>query len=308
MAARLEAELAAFVERRLHDGGRRAEELDAIRAALLELAQPGPPLVRRVDGLEHVVDGREVRIGQQAWRDDAVLLRALLLVEHPAEPVHRAHLAHGGDAVRQPELVDVIDGRHPAVGRVIGDAGMGMAVDEAGRDPFAAAVDLVVAWRRPIGGGGEIAGDLLQERDAVAFDHDVGRPDRRRAGAVDHRRATQHETLERPDAPVALGGCHDDGLPRLDACRRKLVARKGVAGRWPIGHGNALRWCRVGVDRTIQINDSCHDISGVISIMATLDAAREACPGAHVSAGKSSSIDADNLEQAGRERRPNHLK
>ena len=46
MAARAEAELGAFVERRFHDGGRRAEEFYAVGAAFLELAQPGPPLVR----------------------------------------------------------------------------------------------------------------------------------------------------------------------------------------------------------------------------------------------------------------------
>ena len=42
VAAGAQPDLAAFVERRLHDGRRRAEELDAVRAALREPADPGP--------------------------------------------------------------------------------------------------------------------------------------------------------------------------------------------------------------------------------------------------------------------------
>ena len=74
--------------------------------------------------LQHVVHGREIAVGEQPGRGDGVRRRALLLVDHPVEPVDRAHLAHRGHAMREPQLVDVVDRRHPAVRRVIGDAGM----------------------------------------------------------------------------------------------------------------------------------------------------------------------------------------
>ena len=226
--------------------GGATEELHAIGAALLEAAQPDTALVRRVDRLQHVVDCREVGVGQKSRRRDRVLGRTPLLVEHPSQAVHRAHLANGGHAVRQPELVDIVDRRHPAVRCMVGDAGMGVAVDEAGRHPLAAAIDLVIAGRNPVGGRREIARHLLHQGDPVALDHDVGRPDRRGAGAVDHRGAAQHQALEGADAAVTGGRRRDGRLACLGPVSRQLVAGERRGGDPGIGHGLAPQGWRAG--------------------------------------------------------------
>src|SRR4051812_41096714 len=105
--------------------------------------------------------------------------------------------------MRQPELVDIVDRRHPAIGGVIGDPGMGVAIDEARRHPFAAAVDLVIDRLAGLVAIA-VANDLLETDDAAVLDDDVHRPDRRRTGAVDHGSAAQRQPLEGADAAVAI--------------------------------------------------------------------------------------------------------
>src|SRR5690349_19943779 len=100
----------------------------------------------------------------------------------------------------KPELVDIVDRRNPAIGRVIGNAGMTVAIDKARRHPFAATVDLMVCG---LARASAIASDLLQADDAAVLDHDIDGADRRRAGAVDNSGAAQRQPLEGADAAVA---------------------------------------------------------------------------------------------------------
>jgi hypothetical protein len=221
MAAGAQAEFFTLVERRLHDSGWRAEKFDAVGAALLDFAQPLPAVLWRVDRLDHVVDSREIGVGKQPGCGDRVVFRALLLVDHPAEAVHRAHFAHSSDAVGEPELVDVIDRGHPAIGGMIGDAGMSVAIDKARRHPFAAAIDLMVGR---LARARTIAGDLLQADNTAILDNDVDWSDRRGAGAVDHGGAAKREPLEWSDAAIARGRLGDNRDLALVADSRQLIA------------------------------------------------------------------------------------
>src|SRR5690606_38380904 len=122
----------------------------------------------------------------------------------PLDAVATARVAHRGDAVRQPQLVDVFGGHALLVA-----ADVAVHVDEAWQHVVAAQVDLVAArhQRRPrlrvdrrVGGA-----DDLHPGDAVAFDDDVHRAVGRRAGAVDHGHSAQDQLRPGTVALVALG-------------------------------------------------------------------------------------------------------
>ena len=114
----------------------------------------------------------------------------------------RSHRPHRGQAVREPQLVDVV---HAEVHDLV-RPGMGVAVDESGQDVHARRVDFAVAGRGP--------GSLDQVRsrdggDAVALDDDVHRAARRSARPGDVVHAADDQPGVRPFAPVrrvALGG------------------------------------------------------------------------------------------------------
>src|SRR5690606_2872555 len=115
----------------------------------------------------------------------------------PVQTVATAGFAHGGDAVRQPQLVDVFGRRS-----LLAAADMAVHVDEAGQHVVAFQVDLATAFfelRPPlrIDGHAGIA-DTGDAFDTVAADDDVQRPVGRCAGAVDDGDAAQDQLRIRP--------------------------------------------------------------------------------------------------------------
>ncbi|MCY1507020.1 hypothetical protein D9M68_412860 [compost metagenome] len=208
VAARAQAQLSRLVQRGFHDGGRRAEELDAVGAARRQLAHPFAPLLRRMDGLDAVVDRREHRVHHHAGRGDLVGGGQLALLQRPAQPAHGAHLPHRGHAVRQPQPVNVVGRRNDAAHGVVRRADMRVRVHEARRHELAVAIDLVVSRARtPLGIDGLMRrADVHQPRDPLVFDHDVHRPPWRRARAVDDGGAAQDQAGKRPQPAVAGHG------------------------------------------------------------------------------------------------------
>ena len=138
-------------------------------------------------------------IREDPRRDDLVLRRQLALVQ---VPVHRSarHAADGGHAVHHPQLVDVF-----GIARLAA-AAVHVRVDEARHQVHAGAVDLLGALRRPAAFVDRHAGeaDADDVGDAVVLDHDVHRPARRRAGAVDDGDAANHQAIERAFAVAGL--------------------------------------------------------------------------------------------------------
>ncbi|KAG0763085.1 hypothetical protein G6F22_018499 [Rhizopus arrhizus] len=149
MAARPQPQLRGFVQCRFHDGGRRAEELDAVRAARRQLAHPFAALLRRVDRLDAVVQVGEHGMHHHARRRDLVGGGKLALLHRPTQAAHRAHFAYGRDPMRQPQFVDVVGGRDDAAHGVVRRANVRVRIDESGGDELAVAIDLVVAGARP---------------------------------------------------------------------------------------------------------------------------------------------------------------
>ena len=217
MTSRAQPDLAAFIEGGLHEIWRSTEELDAVRTALGNTPDPGPRFLGRVDRLEHVVDGGEIAICEEAGRGDLVVGGKLLLVLHPAEAVEGAHVADRRDAMGEPQLVDIVDRRHPAIDRLHGDAGMRVAIDEARRQIFAVAVEIAITRRgaQLLVDGRERGADLLHLRDAAALDDDIDRADGRRTCAVNHHRPTQDEPLVGALPPVPAGCGDKRRHPRL---------------------------------------------------------------------------------------------
>src|SRR5207244_17602 len=173
---------------------RAGEDLQSVEALPRRPLRELPGLLRRVDrtAVPRAAHGEDVR--DDARRDDLVARAAVALVQAPVGAVTAARLAHRGDAVPEPELVDVLRGRP-----LLRAAGVAVHVDEAGQHPEVAAVDLLRRAGRP-----SLRLDRDQRRtddadlaDAVPLDDDVGRPDRRCAGAVDDGGAADDEPLER---------------------------------------------------------------------------------------------------------------
>ena len=233
-----------------HDVGRRTEELDAVGALCLDGADPGAGFGGGEDGFHHVGHGGEVGVHDQVGRGDLVARGALFLIERPLQAVQRPGLADGGDAMGQPELVDIVGRRHRAAGGMVGDADMAVAVDEPGSDVFALAVDLVVA------GFGSSTGldrnargaDPLDLGDAALLDHDIDRSPGRRAGAVEHGGAAQHHAVEGADTAIARRGGGRGRHVGLGEARDRLFADGD--GRHALGPLTACGvWRRRGVSR-----------------------------------------------------------
>jgi hypothetical protein len=219
MATASQAEVAARFEGGFHDRGRRAEELHPLGAAVLDGGQPRAGGLRCLDRLDVVVGARKRGIGKDPGSIDAVLGGGLLLFERPRQPVDASGLADGGDAMRQPQLVDVIGRRHRTVFGVKCRADMRVAVDKAGGQEFAGAIDLDVTGGRSTGGLDRKPGrtDPFEYRDPAAFHHDVSGSPRRGSRAVDDGGAAQHQALERAAS----------ALPR----NRRLHRRKTSGGK-----------------------------------------------------------------------------
>ena len=122
---------------------------------------------------------------EDARRDDLVLLAALLLADGELVRAGERDAAHGRDAVRQPQLVGVLDLR--VLRR---SAGVHVHVDEAGEEIHAGAVDLVI---------GRLSAAASRARAALALRH-AGRAGRRDAGDA----IARHRHVHRPagGAPV----------------------------------------------------------------------------------------------------------
>lgn len=105
---------------------------------------------------------------------------------------------------KRTQLRDRESGCQRPVPRLLRKADVRVGVDEARQHVAAGAVDLEVARGGP-GQGDRRArvADGARLDDAAALDGDVHRPDGGRAGAVDHRRAAQHEPLRAQRAAAA---------------------------------------------------------------------------------------------------------
>ena len=149
-------------------------------------------------------------VRKEAGRDDLVARAAIALVQAPVDSVAASRLANARHAVRHPQLEHVLR-RRP----LLFAAGVTMHVDEARQHPDSGAVDLLHRIFRPSFGLDRHlrVADAAHLADAVSFDDDVDRPDRRRARAIDERHAADDEARERPFpfAGLAIGGIRRRG-------------------------------------------------------------------------------------------------
>src|SRR5258708_11405969 len=101
-----------------------------------------------MDRLHVVVRTRKRGIRQNARRIDPMLRGSLLLLQRPTQTVEAPGLPNSGDAVRQPELIDVVSLRHWTVFGMERRADMGVAIHDAGRQEFSSAINLEIASGR----------------------------------------------------------------------------------------------------------------------------------------------------------------
>ena len=222
---RPELQLARPGDQRPHHLGILGEQLEPVGALGRD---PGDPLARllgrRDRPAEPAVAGARPGVDDDPGRGDLVAGAAGALAQRPVEGAGR-HAADRRDAVRQPQLVDVL-----RVRRLAPAAGVDVAVDEAGHDVEAGAVDLPGgAARTRVGADGQVGiPDRAHLDDPVARDHDVHRALRRGAGAVDHRHAAEDQPLE---GALALAGGAIRGRPDgLRRARRRRARR--ASARW----------------------------------------------------------------------------
>ncbi len=215
--------LLQLVEHRFEHFGPIAETLHADRALRLHVAHPAAPFFR----LRQRRLRLEERIGEDARRRDLVALAALLLADAPLDAVAAARIADRGDAVAHPQLVNV--GRRHAL---LFPTDVRVHVDEPGHHVVTAQIDLASA-------GGELRTSRLflhaagrayrhDPHDAIALDDDVGRAERRRAGAVDHGRVAQNELRIRTVAFLPRRRRRHFRLLRL-GCRTRQARREPQA-------------------------------------------------------------------------------
>ena len=202
-----EVELVGFVDEggedfRVEDRVAGAEDFDSVRALLRNPLHELARLFRAVDRTAVPLLAIGEDVGKEPRCDDLVARAAVAFVQTPIDAVAASRLAHAGDAVRHPQLEHVLGGRPLLLA-----AGVAVHVDESGEHPDARAVDLLDRILRP---GLRLDGHLRKAdaahfADAVAFDDDVHRSDRRRSGAVDERDRADDEPRPRPFAFVAIG-------------------------------------------------------------------------------------------------------
>ena len=207
---RAQLELAGAADERLHDLGVFGEELQAVCALAGGPGHPLARLLRRGDrAAQPAVAVARSGVDDDPRRGDLVARAAPALAHRPVERAG-GDAADGGDAMGQPELVDVF-----GVGRLAAPTGVDVAVDEARHHVEAGAVDFPRRPARPRVGPDRDSGiaDRPDLDDAVAGDHDVHGPLRRGAGAVDDGDAAQDEPLVRPfTLPRGPVGAGSDGL------------------------------------------------------------------------------------------------
>lgn len=139
-----------------------------------------------------------VHVGEEARRNDAVGGAERLLLDAELDAAMAGRIARGGDAVRQPQLVDVLLRRLRPDVRV--------QVDESRQYPASATVDDALATprrrcvdaRRP------------DRDDAVALDDDVDRTFGGRSGAVDDHGAANRQALVGSAAAAVVLLCPDE--------------------------------------------------------------------------------------------------
>src|SRR5258708_1069192 len=187
MATCSKPEASTFLQRGLHHRRRSAEELDSVRSTHLDGLQPVAGILGSMDRLHVVVRAWKRGIRQNARSVDPVLRGSLLLLQRPLQPIETTGLSNGRNAVRQPELIDVVRRRHGTVFRMERRADMGVAVHEAGRQEFTRAIDLEIAgWGAPAWFDRQLRrSHLLEHRYSAAFNDDVGGPPWRGRPSVD---------------------------------------------------------------------------------------------------------------------------
>ncbi len=106
-----------------------------------------------------------------------------------------------------PEFVDILRGRRLAQFALLGIADVSVHVDETGEDILAVRVDLAITccgptfgidWRPGVADGFDL-------NDPVALDDNIYGSIWRRARAVDHRGAPNHQSCKRPFTAMACG-------------------------------------------------------------------------------------------------------
>ncbi len=195
MTSAAHALLLELVENRFEYVGTIAEALQADRALRLDVAHPAAPFLRLRQRRLRLEPG----IGENARRRNLVALAALLFADAPLDAVAAPRVADRSDAVTHPQLVDIGCGH-----ALLFAADVRVHVDEPGHHVVTAQIDLASARgelraiRRFLDAAGRAHRHDLH--DAIAGDDDIGRAERRRAGAVDHGRVTQDELRIRPIA------------------------------------------------------------------------------------------------------------
>ena len=164
VVGRLHAEFVRLIDGCPDHFGRGAEELDAIRAELPHGPDPGPGSARRRHGLGHGGKGLDAR------SRDFSLLAAPLEVQRPLQSHDGTDIAHGRDAMRQPELEHVLGiGHHATADGVSGRARVHVCIDEPGQDEEA------LGLQEPRGRRGIDAG--ADGRDPAVGDEEIALED-----------------------------------------------------------------------------------------------------------------------------------
>ncbi len=190
---RAHAVLGRLVQQRRHDRRRMRAELQPLDSFAGGVAHPLAGVLGGQDlALLPLLAAAGALIGDDARRHDLVGGATVALGEVPLERPG-GNPAHRGDAVPEPQLVDVLGFR-----RLGHAAGVHVEIDDAGHRVPPLGVDLMGGVGRPLLLVEPESGsaDGLDLGDAVSFDDDVDRPDRRRARAVDERHAADDEALE----------------------------------------------------------------------------------------------------------------
>ena len=192
MCRRPEPLLFGFLDQRLHDGRPVCAEFQAVDALSRGIANPRSRLFRSQNfNVLIFFAGTQSMVGVHSRCDDFVRRAARFFGQGELHARTR-HATYRRDAVPHPELVRVL-----GLGRLGRTAGMRMHVDDARHDVSAMCVDLEGRIFRAlvfIDVETRVT-DRFDVDDAVAFDDDIDRADRRRAGAVDHHCATNDQAI-----------------------------------------------------------------------------------------------------------------
>ena len=188
-----QAQLLRFAQQRFHDLGIHGAQLETVDAFTVGPAHPfAGGFGRSHRRIGPSLAGERPVIGENPRRGDLVPRAALAFAQRPIHVACR-HAAHGGNAVAHPELMGIL--RVGSLGRA---TGVNMQIDKAGHGVHPGSIDFACAARRPARVRYRNIGisDGSDFPEAIPFDHDIDRPARRRAGAVDHGDAANDEALE----------------------------------------------------------------------------------------------------------------